>query len=313
MGTMNAVRIHTYGGTEMLAFEQAPQPTVGAGEVLIQVHATSVNPFDCAVRAGYLTGWYQYPMPLTLGLDVAGVITEVGAGVTGFKPGDSVYARSDPGKNGAYAEFVLCAAENVAAKPRSLDYIQAAAVPHVALTAWAALISSAKISSGQTVLIHGAAGGVGHIAVQLAKLHGAKVIGTASANHLDFLKEIGVDEAVDYNAVPFESVVHNVDIVFDTVGGDTQERSWQTLKPGGILVSIVQPPPEETAAQFGVRGQFVMGDQSSGEKLAMFAGLIDSGKLKITVSHILPLDEIQHAHALIETRHMRGKIAVQVQ
>ncbi len=313
MGTMNAVRIHTYGGTEMLTFEQAPQPTIGAGEVLIQVHATSVNPFDCAVRAGYLTGWYQYPMPLTLGLDVAGVITEVGAGVTGFKPGDSVYARTDPGQNGAYAEFVLCAAANVAAKPKSLDYIQAAAVPHVALTAWAALISSAKISSGQTVLIHGAAGGVGHIAVQLAKLHGAKVIGTASANHLEFLQELGVDEIVDYNAVPFESVVHNVDIVFDTVGGDTQERSWQTLKPGGILVSIVQPPPEETAAKFGVRGLFVMGDQSSGEMLAKFAGLIDSGKLKITVSHILPLEEIQRAHQLIETRHMRGKIAVQVQ
>jgi len=312
MGSMKAVRIHGYGGADVLAVEDAPRPSIGEGEVLVRVHATSINPFDCAVRAGYLTGWYQYSMPLILGLDVSGVIEELGAGVTNFAVGDSVYGRSDPSKNGAYAEYAVLRAAEVAAKPKSLDHIHAAAIPHVALTAWEAVIKRANISQGQTILVHAAAGGVGHMAVQFAKLRGAKVIGTASGNHLDFLRELGVDEIIDYTATSFENVVHDVDVVLDNVGGDTQERSWSLLKPGGILLSIVQPPSVETAAAHGVRQQFVTADQAGAEVLVEIAAMVDSGKLKPTVSAIFPLQETRRAHELSETRHTRGKISVQV-
>ena len=245
MSSMKAVRIHTYGSSDQLILEDAPRPTAGEGEVVIRIHATTVNPFDCAARAGYLSGWYPYSFPMILGLDVSGVIEEVGAGVTSFTPGDAVYARTDPALSGAYAEYVAVKASEVAAKPPSLDHLQAAALPHVGLTAWRMLMDAANIAAGQTVLIHAAAGGVGSMAVQLAKSRQAKVIGTASGNNQDFLRELGVDEAIDYSSTRFEDVVNNVDVVLDNVGGETQERSWKVLKTGGILLSIVQPPSEE--------------------------------------------------------------------
>ena len=311
MSSMKAIRMERYGGADVLKYEEAPRPTPGAGEVLIRAQATSVNPFDCAVRSGYLTGWYQYNLPLILGLDVAGVIEECGAGVTQFVPGDAVYARVDPSRNGAYAEYVLACAEEVACKPESVGPMQAGAMPHAALTAWA-MVEAANLSKGKTVLIHGASGGVGHFAVQFARLRGAHVIGTASGKNIGFLREIGVDEPVDYTITLFESVAHNVDAVFDTVGGETQQRSWATLKRGGILLSIVQPPSQETADSYGVRQQFVGTAQAGGELLAKFAGLVDTGQLKVTVSQVLPLSEIQRAHALVEGHHTRGKLALEI-
>jgi NADPH:quinone reductase-like Zn-dependent oxidoreductase len=227
MSTMKAVRIHSYGGSDVLNYEDAPRPVPGEGEVLIRVRATSVNPFDLAVRAGYMAGYYSYKFPLILGTDVSGVIESVGPGVTGFKPGDAVYTRAGVSRDGAYAEYVLAPAADVTAKPKSLDHIQSAALPHVTLTAWQALIEVAHLTKGQTVLIHGAAGGVGHVAVQLAKQLGAKVIGTANQN-FDVLKSLGVDQAINYTTTPFETVVHDVDVVLDTVGGDTQERSGRS-------------------------------------------------------------------------------------
>ena len=312
MSSMQAVRIHNYGGPDTLVFEEAPRPVAKDGEVLIHVHATTVNPFDCAVRAGYMAGWYTYGFPLVLGLDASGVVEEVGEGVTDFAPGDQVFARADPGLGGAYAEYITVSASEVAPKPPSLDHIQAAALPHVGLTAWRALIDAANLAEGQTVLIHAAAGGVGNLAVQLAKWRGAKVIGTASAANLDLLRELGADEVVDYNATRFEDVVRDVDVVLDSVGGDTQERSWGVLKPGGLLISIVQAPAEETAAAHGVRQQFVGAYPPAAAVLNDIAVLVASGHVKPVVSSVLTLQEMQRAHAMVEGRHVRGKVVIKV-
>ena len=311
MVSMKAVRIHAYGGPDVLVYEDAPRPTPGAGEVLIKVYATSVNPFDCAVRAGYMSGYFNYPLPFIPGTDASGIIEEVGAGVSNFQPGDDVYSRAGVTRDGAYAEYVVVSASDVAAKPTSLDHLHAAAIPHVLLTAWQALYELANLAKGQTVLIHGAAGGVGHMAVQLARLRGAKVIGTASAN-LKFLNEIGVDQAIDYATTPFETVVSDVDVVLDLVGGDTQQRSWAVLKPGGILLSTVQPPDEAMAAAHGVRQQYIVSAPPIGKVLTEVAALVDAGQLKVEVSEILPLQEVRQAHELIGAGHTRGKIVLEV-
>ena len=311
MTTMKAVRIHAYGGADVLAFEEAPRPTTGEGEVLIRVHATTVNPFDCAVRAGYMAGYFNYTLPLILGTDVSGVVEEVGPGVVDFASGDQVYARAGVTRDGANAEYVGVAASDVSAKPQSLDHLHAAALPHVMLTAWQALVVVANLTPGQTVLIHAAAGGVGHVAVQLAKLLGARVIGTASDN-LDLLYELGVDEAINYVTTPFETAVRDVDVVLDLVGGDVQRRSWAVLKPGGILISAVQAPSAEIAAAQGVRQHFMIAAPPIGKTLAEVASLVDAGKIRPVVSQVLPLQETRKAHELIEGKHTRGKIVLQV-
>lgn len=314
MTFMKAVRIHAYGGADALIYEDAPRPTAGDDEVLIRVYGTTVNPFDCAVRAGYMSAYMNYTLPLILGTDVSGIIEEVGAGVTQFAPGDNVYARAGVTRDGSYAEYVAVPATDVAAKPRSLDYLHAAALPHVSLTAWQALIELADLTNGQTVLIHGAAGGVGHMAVQIAKWRGAKVIGTASVN-LEYLHELNVDQAIDYSATPFESADGyrgHVDVVLDTIGGDTQERSWQVLKPGGILVSTVQAPSQEVAAAHGVRQAMVLSSPPIGDTLAKLATLVDAGTIKPHVSGVFPLAEAAKVHGMIEGKHSRGKLVLQV-
>jgi NADPH:quinone reductase-like Zn-dependent oxidoreductase len=202
-------------------------------------------------------------------------------------------------------------ATDVAAKPRTLDHVHAAALPHVTLTAWQALFELANLLEGQTVLIHGAAGGVGHIAAQLAKWRGAKVIGTASTI-LDFLRELAVDQAIDYSKTPFETAVGKVDVVLDTIGGDTQERSWKVLKPGGMLVSTVQAPSQETADSHGVRQAMVFATPPIGQVLTEVAALVDSGKIKPHVTTVIPLQETAQAHEIIERHHTRGKIVLQV-
>ena len=311
MSTMNAVRIHAYGGTDVLTYENAPRPVPGEGDILIRVHATTVNPFDCAVRAGYMSGYLKHTFPLILGTDVSGIVEEIGPGVTSFKPGDAVYTRAGVIRDGAYAEYVLAQAVDVAAKPRNLDHIQSAALPHVTLTAWQALFELANLSQGQTALIHGAAGGVGHVAVQLAKLRGAEVIGTASTN-LGLLEGLGVDRAINYTTTPFENIVRDVDVVLDTIGGDTQQRSWATLKRGGILVSVIQPPSEETAAAHGVRQAMVFSSPPIAQTLTEVARLADIGQIKPVVSAVLPLREAQRAHQMVEGKHTPGKIVLQV-
>ena len=308
---MKAVRIHDYGGLDVLHYEDAPRPTPGTGEVLIRVHATTVNPFDCAVRAGYMGQYFNYTFPLILGTDVSGVVEEVGAGVTDVSAGDVVYTRAGIYRDGAYAEYVLALAADVVPKPESLDHVHAAALPHVTLTAWQGLIEFADLSAGQTVLIHAAAGGVGHVAVQLAKWRGAKVIGTASVN-LPFLEELGVDEAIDYSTTAFEDVVKDVDVVLDLLGGETQQRSWKVLKPGGLLLSTVQPPSQEAALAHGVRQRMIGTAPPVRKVLTEAAKMVADGQLKPHVSAVIPLHDIQKAHEMIEARHTRGKIVLEV-
>jgi len=304
---MKAIRIHQYGGPEVLAQVETQRPTPGPNELLIKVEAASVNPFDWKVRAGYMKQFFPLTFPATLGWDVSGMVEEVGAAVTLFKRGDEVYTRLEAG--GGYAEYVVAEETIVARKPRTSDHVQAAAVPTAGLTAWQALFEVAQLRAGQKVLIHAAAGGVGNFAVQFAKAKGAYVIGTASSRNQSFLRELGVDKAVDYNKTPFEDVVRDVDMVLDTIGGDTQERSFKVLKKGGILVSIVQPPSEELAAKHGVRAVFY-GAHPSSSDLAEIAKLIDSDKVKPVVETVLPLAEARRAHELSQSGHARGKIVL---
>jgi len=253
---MKAIRIHQYGGPEVLAEVEMQRPTPGPNEVLIKVQAASVNPIDWKLRAGYAKEVFPLTFPAILGWDISGTVEAAGANVTRFKSGEEVYALI---KGGGYAEYAVAKETEVAPKPRTLDHVHAAAVPVAALTAWQALFEVAKLSAGQKVLIHAAAGGVGNFAVQLAKARGAYVIGTASSRNHAFLRELGVDKVVDYQNTRFEEVVHDVGVVLDTIGGETTERSFKVLKPGGILVSIVQPPAQESATKYGVRALFYGG------------------------------------------------------
>ncbi len=311
MKTMKAIRFHSYGGPEVLAYEDAPRPTPGSGEVLVRVHAAGVNPVDWKVREGYLKEMLHHTLPLIPGWDVSGVVEAAGPGATRFKAGDEVFSRPDIQRNGTYAEYLVIRETEIAPKPKSIDHIHAAAIPLAGLTAWQSLIGAAGLTAGQRVLIHAAAGGVGGYAVQLAKWRGAHVIGTASEKNLDYLRGLGADEVIDYGRVPFEKAAGKVDVVFDTIGGETQERSWQVLKPGGILVSILGPPPPEKAEAHGVRQAFVF-VQPDAEALAQLADLVDAGKLRPCVEKVLPLAEARRAQELSQTGHTRGKIVLRV-
>jgi NADPH:quinone reductase-like Zn-dependent oxidoreductase len=309
--TMKAVRIHGYGGPEMLKYEDAPRPRPRAGEVLVRVHASGVNPVDWKIRQGYAKDRLHHTLPLVLGWDFSGIVEETGPDVTRLKKGDPVYSRPDIARNGAYAQYIVARESEVALKPGTIDHIHAAAIPLAALTAWQSLFDMAGLTAGQTVLIHAAAGGVGSFAVQLAKWKGARVIGTASADNHDFLRALGADEVIDYNTTPFEEVVRKVDVVFDTIGSDVQRRSWQVLRKGGILVSIVTPPLPEEAAAHGVRPGFVF-VQPNAAQLAEIAALVDAGKLRPIVETILPLSEARRAQELSQMGHTRGKIVLEV-
>lgn len=313
--TMKAVRIHKYGGPRVLKYEDVPLPEPKEDELLIRVHAAGVNPADWQIRSGKRFK-LKKPFSLILGGDLSGVVEAVGSSVTNFVVGDVVYGTMC----GAYAEYVTAPATNVAHKPRSLDHIQAAAMPVVSLTAWQALFDEAKLSAGQTVLIHAAAGGVGHIAVQLAKWKGAYVIGTASGPNENFLRKIGIDEFIDYRTTRFETVVRDADVVLESVNrdipveafpGKTLERSWGVLKKNGTLVSICAKPSSETAAEYGVRGKYI-GMQPNTAQLTQIANLVDAGHVKPIINTVLPLKEARQAHQLSQKGHTRGKIVLRV-
>src|SRR5579872_6466503 len=308
---MKAVRIHEYGGPEVLKYEDVPRPEPGEGDVLVRVHAASVNPVDWKLRAGYMKGFLDYKMPMIPGWDLSGVVEAVAPGVTAWKKGDAVYSRPDIRRDGSYAEYISVKASELAHKPKSLDHNHAAAIPLAALTAWQALFDAAGLQAGQRVLIHAAAGGVGTFAVQFARWKGAHVIGTASEKNHAFLKELGADELIDYNQARFEDVVRDVDVVLDAMAGETRDRSWKVLKKGGILVSILGQPSQEDAARHGVRGAGVF-VQPNQVELEQIGALVDSGKVKPVIEAVLPLKDARKAHEMNRTLHTRGKIVLQV-
>ena len=308
---MKAVRIHSYGGPQVLVEENAPMPKPLSEEVLIEVHAAGVNPIDWKVREGYAKGWLRHKLPLVLGWDVSGVIKELGSGVKGFKKGDEVYGKLDTGRDGAYAEYAVTRFENIALKPRTLDHTHAAAIPIAALTAWQSLFDLASLSARQTVLIHAAAGGVGHFAVQFSKWKGARVIGTASARNEEFVKKLGADIVIDYTTKIFEDEVSGVDCVLDTQGGKVLNRSLHVLKKGGIVVSTLSEPSANDLAKYGVRTSHVLARADS-RQLMQIAELIDAGKVSPVVETVLPLAGAITAHKMSQTGHVRGKIVLKI-
>jgi len=308
---MKAIRIHSYGGPEVLQYEDAPRPQAKKGEVLIRVHAVGVNPLDWKVRSGSLNGFIQHKLPFIPGWDMSGVVEEVGLGAWQFKKGDEVFGMTDPMRDGAYADYIAVREGALAIKPKSLHHVRAAAVPLSALAAWRSLFDVGHLQSGQRILIHGGSGGVGHFAVQFAKWKGAYVLATASTKNQESLRKLGADETIDYTSQKFEDVARNIDIVLDTVGGETQERSWLALKKGGVLISLVESPSGEKANQFEVRGM-MCSVQPDGAQLNKITKLIDSAKLKPTIDRILPLSEARRAHELSQNGHVRGKIVLRV-
>ncbi|MFI1561942.1 NADP-dependent oxidoreductase [Streptomyces sp. NPDC020490] len=308
--TMRAISQDVLGGPEVLKEVRLPRPEPRANEVLVRVRAAGVNPTDWKHRA--TAGFIGEP-PFVLGWDVSGVVEAVGVGVARFRPGDEVFGMlSYPYGHGAHAEYVTAPARVFAHKPASVDHVQAGALPLVSLTAWQALVETADLQPGQRVLIHAAAGGVGHVATQIAKARGAYVIGTASAGKHDFLRGIGVDEAIDYRATDFAEAVKDVDVVLDTIGEDTSMRSLRVLRPGGLVVSIRPVGSNdfyEEAERLGVRALRMLVDSSQSGMRAI-AELVESGRLRATVAETFPLADAARAHALGETGRTTGKLVL---
>jgi NADPH:quinone reductase-like Zn-dependent oxidoreductase len=308
---MKAEQIHHYGGPEELIYEEASEPAINPDDVLIRVHSTSVNPIDWKIRQGQRKEQSHRSFPLILGWDVSGVIERVGAEVTGFKEGDEVYGRPDTSRNGTYAELVAVRAAEISFKPKTLDHSNAAAVPLAGLTAWQGIFDHGQLQAGEKVLIHGAAGGVGSFAVQLAKWKGAYVIGTASENNIEFLKDLGADEVINYQTEHFEEKLKDIDLVFDTIGGETQAKSIKVMKHGAILVSTVGIQGKEALNAKGIHGVQYMA-QSIPEQLRLLAHLIDTRKIRPVIARIMPLKEAPEAHRISEEGHTRGKIVLKV-
>lgn len=309
---MKAIRLHGRGGPDRLVYEDVPQPHPGPGEVLVRVKATAVIANELRWPETYQTGaGNERPLPIP-GHDLAGVVAEVGPGVTDIVVGAEVYGLTAFDRDGAEAEYTIALPDELAPKPRSLDYVQAAAVPLSALTVWQAFFDYAGLAAGQTVLIQGAAGGVGVFAVQLARWAGAYVIGTASAPNSVFLQALGANETIDYTTTRFEDMVHDVDLVFDLVGGDTLQRSWRVIKPGGTLVSIVSPrPSSEEAKAHGVRLVWFIVEPNR-DQLILIGKLIDKGLIRSVVETVFPLSQARQAYEQASKGHTRGKIVLRV-
>jgi NADPH:quinone reductase-like Zn-dependent oxidoreductase/ABC-type phosphate transport system substrate-binding protein len=307
--TMKAVRIQNYGGPEVLTLDTVPRPVPKADEVLIRNYAAGANPVDVSIRSGQFKEQVPLSMPLVLGYEAAGVIVEVGSEVRDLAVGDSVFTLLGINNPGAYAPYVTNKASLVARKPKTLDHNDSAIVPLVGLTAWQALFDSAQLQPGQRVLIHGASGGVGCAAVQLAKWKGAYVLATTSTENIDRVRSFGADEIIDYQTQRFEEIAKNVDLVLDTVGGETQQRSWQTLRQGGLLVSVVG---SANSPVDGVRGATVHVETKGKEQLEKLAALIDEGHLQIPIEKTFELPDAAKAHAAMQQGHRRGKFVLNI-
>lgn len=317
---MKAVRIHEFGGAEVLKLEEIECPVPAPDEILVKVYASGVNPVDWIVREGgndFLKPLLKLPM--TIGWDAAGIVEETGSDVTEFKKGDAVYGIPNFPGDGSYAEYCAAKANQFALKPQSISFNEAAGIPLAALTAWTAIFEYGKLQAGQRILIQGASGGVGSFAVQFAKAKGAYVIGIASTNNLEHLKELGADEVIDYTSQKFEELVRDIDVVFDASplrDNDERMKSVSVLKEGGILVSVNVDFPfsdeiTEALAKKNAKGELVA-NQPRQDWLAEIARLIDEGKVRVFISQVFPLEQVAEAHRESETWHVRGKLVLEI-
>ncbi|HEX7527185.1 MAG TPA: NADP-dependent oxidoreductase [Gaiellaceae bacterium] len=312
---MRAVVQDAFGGPEVLHVADVPQPAPILTEVLVRVHAAGVNPVDWKTRAGRGAAAALGPLPFTIGWDVSGVVEQVGFGVTRFAPGDEVFGMPRfPRQAAAYADYVTAPSRQLARKPANLSHVEAAAIPLAALTGWQAIVETARIEPEQRILIHGAAGGVGHLAVQIAKSRGATVFGTAKAAQHDFLRGLGADELIDYTAARFEDEVADLDVVLDLIGGETSLRSVSTLRRGGLLIVVPSGADQSVlteAERQGARATNIMVEPDYAA-LEQIAALAESGRLRVEIDAVFPLEEAAKAHEHGETRSSRGKIVLSV-
>ena len=332
---MKAFIVDRYGSNDGMRAGEMPDPELRDDDVLVQIHAASVNPLDLKIREGKLKLILPYRLPFILGNDLAGVVVRVGSGVRRFKPGDEVYARPDKDRIGAFAEFISIKEDAVANKPKELTMEEAASIPLVGLTAWQALIERAKLKTGQKVLIHAGSGGVGTFAIQLAKHLGAIVATTTSTANLDWVKRLGADIVIDYRKDDFDKILHDYDVVLDTLGGEALEKSLRVLKPGGKLISISGPPDPDFAKEIGASWilRLMMGllsyrirkeakrrhisysflfMRANGDQLREITSLIESGVIRPVVDRVFPFESTKEALAYVEKGRAKGKVIVKV-
>jgi NADPH:quinone reductase-like Zn-dependent oxidoreductase len=310
---MKAIAIKQYGGKEQLKEIDIPKPTPKEKQVIVKLHATSINPIDWKLREGYLKAMMPFEFPIILGWDVAGMVEEVGEHVQDFKVGDRVFARPETTNRGTYAEYTIVDTHLLAKIPDNISFEEAACVPLAGLTAWQCLFDFGNIQKGDKVLIHAGAGGVGTFAIQLAKSVGAYVAATAGTHNVEFLKSLGADEVIDYKKQDFEKVLSEFDFVLDSLGGENQEKSFTVLKEGGKLASIVSEPNQEKAKQKNIKSGNVW-LVPNGQQLEKIANLLGQNKLRVIIGHKFPFSEegIKEAHALSESHHAKGKIVIQI-
>jgi NADPH:quinone reductase-like Zn-dependent oxidoreductase len=306
---MKVARILHFGPPNVITNDDLPRPEPAAGQLLVRVKAAGVGNWDALIREGKIE---LQALPIILGSELSGIVEGIGAEVSGFKPGDEVYGATNEQFTGAYAEYALASARRMAQKPKTLDFIEAASAPVVAVTAWQMLFDYAQVTAGQAVLIVGAAGNVGAYAVQLARQAGLHVVASARVADLDYVQSLGAEKVVDYTKQRSETSLTGLDVVIDTVGGDAQQQSLRLLKPGGILVSVVSPVPETTQERYGIRAAYFYVDITTA-RLNKITELFDSGKLVPNVGTVLPLEEARIAHEMLGgAPHKRGKIVLRI-
>lgn len=310
---MKAAQINKFGGKNVLkTVADAPKPAPGPGQVLVEVYAAAVNPFDISVREGRTQEWAPLSLPAILGGDLAGKIAELGEGVKEFNVGDEVYGQANAALGqGSYAEYSPVKTESVAPKPKNIDFITAAALPLAGVSSIQALIDCMNLQSGQKILIHGGAGGIGSFAVQIAKNIGAYVATTAAKGATEYVKSLGADEVIDYALQSFEEILNNYDAVFDTVGGETTVKSYMVLKPGGILVSMTSPPDEALMNQYGVTA-IHQSSKVTKDRLTRLTDLVDRGVVKVNIDKVFSLDEAAEALDYIQTGGHKGKVVLSI-
>jgi NADPH:quinone reductase-like Zn-dependent oxidoreductase len=304
---MKAARIHEFGPPSVLRYEEAPMPEAKDDQMLVRVHAAGINPIDGKIRSG---ARIRPTLPATLGRDVSGVVEKAGSKVKDFRNGDEVFGMLAYDR-GTYAEYAVAAPEELAKKPAGLDHLHTGSIGVAALTAWQAVFDHGELESGRRVLIHGGGGGVGHFAVQFAAAAGAETIATANAKDLEFVRSLGASRVIDYKAERFDDEVSDVDLVIDLVAGETRERSWKVLKPGGLMVSTLGEPEKPDDAPKDARGRGMVVEVKSAQ-LREIASRAADGKLRIEISKVFPLAEAVQAHEFLEHEHFRGKIVFAV-